>query len=102
MHNQKIDNNKFKNKKQPELTENRIVWKWDNQGVKEETFIQTSRRGGDRQPGGKDWRQGSGWWLAEWMVPHSSADKPGGTTGEPDRPHNPGFLHREIKPQTYD
>ena len=27
----------FKNKKQPELTENQAVWKSDNQGVKEET-----------------------------------------------------------------
>ena len=50
-HNQK-DNNKFKNKKQPELTENQTVWKSNNQGVKEETFIQTGRMGGDRQPGG--------------------------------------------------
>ena len=43
----------FKNKKQPELTENRTVQKPDNQGDKEETFIQTSRRGGDGQLG---WR----------------------------------------------
>ena len=41
----------FKNKKQPELTENQTVWKSNNQGDKEETFIQTSRRGGDRQLG---------------------------------------------------
>ena len=41
----------FKNKKQPELTENRAAWKSDNQGDKEETFVQTSRRGGDGQPG---------------------------------------------------
>ena len=33
------------------MTENRTVWKSDNQGDKEETFIQTSRRGGDGQPG---------------------------------------------------
>ena len=31
--------------------ENQTAWKSDNQGDKEETFIQTSRRGGDRQPG---------------------------------------------------
>ena len=43
----------FKNKKQPELTENQTVWKSDNQGDKEETFIQTGRRGGDGQLG---WR----------------------------------------------
>ena len=75
-HNQKKDNNKFKNKKQPELTENRTVWKSDNQGVKEETFIQTGRRGGDRQQGREDSWQGCGWvparWrLAQWVVPHS-------------------------------
>ena len=45
----KKDNNQFQNKKQPELPENQIMWKSDNQGVKEETFIQTSRRGRDRQ-----------------------------------------------------
>ena len=48
-YNQK-DINKFKNKKQPELPENRTVWKSDNQGDKAETFIQTGRRGGDGQP----------------------------------------------------
>ena len=31
------------------MTENRTVWKSDNQGDKEETFIQTCRRGRDRQ-----------------------------------------------------
>ena len=41
----------FKNKKQPQLTEDRTVWKSDNQGDKEETLIQTSRRGGDGQLG---------------------------------------------------
>ena len=51
----------FKNKKQPELTENRTVWKSDNQGDKEETFIQSGRRGGDWQPGREDSRQGWGW-----------------------------------------
>ena len=61
MHNQKKDNNKFKNKKQPELTENCTVWKSDNQRVKEETFMETSRRGRDGQPGGEDSGQGSGW-----------------------------------------
>ena len=38
LHNQKKDNDKFKNEKQPELPENQIVWKSDNQRVKEETF----------------------------------------------------------------
>ena len=51
---QKKGNNKFENKKQPQLTENLTVWKSDNQGVKEETSIQPGRRGGDGQPGGED------------------------------------------------
>ena len=87
----------LKTKKQPEVTEYRTVWKSDNQGVKEETFIQTSRRDGDGQLGrsGLTARQQledrATWWLADWAVPHSRADKPGGTTGEQDRPCNPGF-----------
>ena len=36
-------------KKQLEPTENQTVWKSDNQGVKEETLIQTCRRGRDGQ-----------------------------------------------------
>ena len=35
------------------MRENRTAWKSDNQGDKEETFIQTGRRGGDGQAG---WR----------------------------------------------
>ena len=52
----------FKNKK-PELPENRTVRKSENQGDKEETFIQTGRRGRDGQLDGEDLRQGSGWWT---------------------------------------
>ena len=44
-----------KKNKQPELPENRTVWKSDNQKVKEETFIQISRRYGE------DTQQGGGW-----------------------------------------
>ena len=64
-HNQREDNNKFKNKKQPELTENQTVWKSDNQGVKEETFILTCRRGGEGQLGGEDSRQRGSWWTRQ-------------------------------------
>ena len=32
-------------------------------------------------------------------VPHLHADKPGGTTGKWDKPHNPGLQCGEIKPQ---
>ena len=47
----KVGEQQFKNKKQPELTENRTARKSNNQEDKQETFIQTSRRGGDGQPG---------------------------------------------------
>ena len=55
-------------KKQPELTDNQTVWKSSNQGVKKETFIQTSRRGRDGQPGQRGLTAGK--WLADWAVPH--------------------------------
>ena len=97
-HNQKKDNNQFKNKKQPELPENQNRSKSDNHGVKEKTFIQTGRRGRDGQLGQRRpkarWNWRTRWakqWLADWAVPHSCADKPEGTTGEQDRPHNPEF-----------
>ena len=61
LHNQNKDNNKFKNKKQPELIENKTVWKSNSQEVKEDTFVQTCRRGGDGQPSGEDLWQGGGW-----------------------------------------
>ena len=53
-HNQKKDNNNLKTKKQPEMTENQTARKSDSQGDKEETFIQTGRRGGGGQPGTQD------------------------------------------------
>ena len=90
------------------MTENRTLWKSDNQGVKEDTFIQTSRRGGDTQAG---WRglvvrqwlaDQASWWIVERVVPCSCVDKLGGTTEEQDRPSNPGLRHRKIKPQTTD
>ena len=105
-----------KNKNQPKLTENRTVWKSDNQGDKEETFIQTSRRGGDGQLKWRGlaatrrlvnpemWRtverlgqavqqlaDPTRWWLADPVAPHSPIDKPGGTAGERNRSCNPGF-----------
>ena len=61
----------FKNKKQPEQTENQMVWKSDNQGDKEETFIQTGRRGGDGQPGRRGFEQQ--WRDRDWQ----SVERPG-------------------------
>ena len=56
------------------------------------------RTEGKAATGGQGWER---WWLTdqvrqwlvEWAVPHLHADKLGGTTGEPDRLHNPGFQH---------
>ena len=47
LHNQKKDYNQFINRKQPEVPENQTLWKSNNQGVQEEIFIQTGRRGGE-------------------------------------------------------
>ena len=59
------------------------MWKYNNQGVKEETFIQTHRR--DRE-----WKLAwrglvAMWQLGDQAVPHLCVDKPGGTTWELDR-----------------
>ena len=44
-----------------------------HQGVNEETFIQTGRRGRDGKPG---WREREArWQLEDQAVPHLSADK---------------------------
>ena len=77
-HTMKEGQQQFKNKKQPELTENQTVWKSNNQGDKEETFTQTGRRGRDGQPG----RRGltarrrladpARWRIVEWGRPGCS------------------------------
>ena len=67
----------FKNKKHPELTENHTLWKSNNQGDKEETFIQSSRRGGHRQLGREDlWE--SGCWRIR--MGEAAAGRVGGPT----------------------
>ena len=49
-----------------------------------------SRGGEDAQP-----RR----WLMDQLVPHSWADKLGGTIGKRDRPQNTGFQHGKLKTQ---
>ena len=79
------------------------MYESDSQGVKVETFIQTNTRAETgswgRQDRSKVAAGGLGWarrWLADLAVPPLPADKPGGTTGERDRPRNPVFQHVEI------
>ena len=67
------------------MPENRTIWKSNNQGVKEETFIHTGRRG----------KMGS---QVERIC---SKVVPGRTIGEWDRLRNPGFQCGEIKPQNF-
>ena len=38
--------------------------------------------------------------IADWVDPHLSTDKSGGTTGEQGRMHNLGLQCGEIKPQS--
>ena len=56
--------------------------------------------------GGEDSQQGGGWRTRVGEVaagglggPTGGMDKPGGTTGERDRPHKPGFQYQEMEPQ---
>ena len=70
-----------------------------NEGVKEETFIQTDRKGREDVQQVGSWRTGqTRWWLADCVVPPLCADKLGRTTGEQDRLRNPEFQCGEIKP----
>ena len=88
------------------MPKNQTVRKSDNQEVKEETFIQTSRKGGHGQLGREDsWKRGI--WRTRTVkvaaggavVPHLCADKLGGKTGEQNRLGNPRLQCVEIKPQ---
>ena len=66
--------------------QNWTLWKSNNQGVKEETFIQTGTRGGNRQPGRSHTHE---------------KNKPGGTTKELNRPYNssvPAWGNKASKP----
>ena len=81
----------FKNKRQPELTENRTVWKSDKQGDKEETFNQTGRRGRDGKgsQGRENSQQGRGWLTQRGGGLWNEA---GSVTAS--RPRGPTFTHR--------
>ena len=46
------------------------------------------------------WQDRTGRWrLADLAVPHSHGDKLGRTTGEQEKPRNPGFQHGKLQPQ---
>ena len=80
------------NEETRELTENRTVWKSDNQGVKEETFIQTRRMWGDGQLGTKELWQGGGWQTGQ---PHIHV-----RINKEDKLGRDGVPSRETKPQS--
>ena len=52
---------RLQNKYHLDSSENQAVWKSDNQGFKEATFIQMGRRDGDTEWHGE---------VVEWVVPH--------------------------------
>ena len=52
---------KLQNTYHPEPSENQAVWKSDNQGFQEATFIQKGRRGGDTERGGEAWSHRVEW-----------------------------------------
>ena len=97
LHSQKKGNNQFKNKNQPQLSENQTVWNYNNQGIKEKTFTQTGRRGTDRQPG----RRGHAGKVAAGRlgIPTIAYGQTRRSNWGVRQLHNLGFQHGEIKPQ---
>ena len=63
---------KIQNNYHPESPENQAVWKSDNQGIKEVTFIRMGRRGGDVDA--ETWRYGM-----DGPTPMCTGQKSGGT-----------------------
>ena len=95
-YNQKKDNNKFKNKNNQNCQKIELYGSLTIRDLKKKDSSKLV--GGWRRTAGVEWTHGKV--AAEGQaVPHSCADKLGGTTGELDRPHNPGFWSRDIKPQ---
>ena len=97
------------------MTENQIVWKSANQGFKEDTFIETGRRSGNKQLGRVDLWHSSGWRAREGKTaagrPSEAADCGVGWArlqlagkeaagGPSSRLSNLGLQLGEIKPQT--
>ena len=54
---------RLQNKFHPDSLENQAVWKSDNQGLKEATYIQIGRRGGDAERWWNGWSHIHVWWV---------------------------------------
>ena len=79
------------------MAEHRAVWKSDNQGIEEVTFMQMGKRGGDagNQRCATGWSRTHVWWVnIRRVIPgvkHSSSipDHPDqGSSGRKISPHN--------------
>ena len=60
LHNYSKNYTRLQNNYHPESSANQAVWKSDNQGIEEVTFIQTGKRGRDVEMPGKALRHGMG------------------------------------------
>ena len=85
---------KLQNNYNPESSENWAVWKSDNQGIKEITFIQQGRRGGDTRR-----HTGTEWAVTHLCVLDKNWERSLRSKGsQPNtRPPSPGFQCREDK-----
>ena len=81
---------------QPERPENQTAWNLRTKEIKKHSPSLVGRA----ETG--SWAERTRGKVVEQAAPHLHVDKPGGTTGEQDRPHNLGFQLGEIKPQTSD
>ena len=105
LHNQKKDNNKFKNKKQPELTEIKLYGSPTTKEIKKkyssrlvggaETGSWAERSHCKAAAGGPSEVTDCGTGQARLQLASEVA-----VGGPSDRQHNPGLQRGEIKPQT--
>ena len=88
MHNQKKDNDKFKNKNNQNCQKIEL---YGSQTTKELKTKHSSRLVGGAETGslGREDSLQGGRGLEDQTIPHFCADKLGKTNGEQDRPHNP-------------
>ena len=103
-HNQEKDNDQLKKKTKNNCQKIELYGSPTTKELKKKHSTRLAGGAEMGSQGREDMRQDGSWqawmmrqWLADQAVSHLLVDKLGGTTGEQDRPCNPGFQCSENK-----